>query len=368
MAMTRGEHERRIELFGSQVRILIGAPLIAGTRPAPVAALELEAFLREVHRRLTRFHPSSDLSKLNADPSECCHVSPLLALAIDAGLWAAEETGGLVDPTLTPELERAGYLRTRAGISAAPLGEALLAAPPRRPAGPRASAPWKQVRVDVERGIVRRPPGIRFDTGGSGKGLAADLCAQRLAGYSTFVVDAGGDLRIGGERPDRRLVEIEHPFRPQPAHVLAIVSGAVATSGIASRLWRGRAGFAHHLLDPSTGEPAWTGVIQATALGDTALEAETLAKAALLSGPEGGAALLARRGGLLVLDDGEVIKCGLLRGRQAPVAAHQQPPPRGASGHREELLAQRDLDALQQDRVGAAVARLPRREPDRGAR
>jgi thiamine biosynthesis lipoprotein len=323
--MTSGEYERRVEVFGSQVRILIGAPMIAGARPARVAALELEAFLREVHRRLTRFDPSSELSKLNADPAECCHVSPLLALAIDAGLWAAEVTGGLVDPTLTPELERAGYARTRAGLPAAPLEEALLAAPRRRPARRRACASWKQVHVELDEGIVRRPPGVRFDTGGSGKGLAADLCAQRLGGHATFVVDAGGDLRIGGDRPIKRLVEIEHPFRPEPAHAFEMASGAVATSGIASRIWHRRAGFAHHLLDPSTGEPAWTGVIQATSLGDTALEAEAIAKAALLSGPVRGAALLAHRGGLLVLDDGEVIKCGLLSSRQAPARA--QPPP-----------------------------------------
>jgi len=52
-----------------------------------------------------------------------------------------------------------------------------------------------------------------------------------------------------------------------------------------SRTWTtpdGRA--AHHLLDPSTGRPAWTGLLTTTALAPTTLEAETLAKVALLSG------------------------------------------------------------------------------------
>ncbi len=60
---------------------------------------------------------------------------------------------------------------------------------------------------------------------------------------------------------------------------------------------------AHHLLDAATGRPAYTGVVQATALAPTALEGEALAKAAVLSGPDGGAVWL-RHGGVLVFDDG----------------------------------------------------------------
>jgi FAD:protein FMN transferase len=101
------------------------------------------------------------------------------------------------------------------------------------------------------------------------------------------------------------------------AYVLRLGFGAVATSGRKVRIWRCGHGFchAHHLLDPSTGEPAWTGLIGATALSDTAVEAETLAKAALLSGPEGGRTILNERGGLLVYDDGRVETVGPLNAR-----------------------------------------------------
>jgi len=79
------------------------------------------------------------------------------------------------------------------------------------------------------------------------------------------------------------------------------------------RIWRdGDGRYAHHLLDPASGEPAWTGLIGATALGDTAVEAETLAKAALLSGPAGGREALGGRGGLLVHDSGRVETVGPL--------------------------------------------------------
>ena len=53
------------------------------------------------------------------------------------------------------------------------------------------------------------------------------------------------------------------------------------------------------ILDPATGAPAFTGVVQATALAPTGVLAETFAKAALLAGPEGAEARLPY-GGVIV--------------------------------------------------------------------
>jgi thiamine biosynthesis lipoprotein len=305
-AVALGEHERRFRLFGSHVRLLIGAPLRDGLPSAEAMGIQVEFFLRLLHRRLTRFDPASELCQLNAGPGGRCPVSPTLAVAVDAALWAARRSEGLVDPTLVEQLEAAGYATSLADAPPAPVDQALAAAPERKAARPRPDSHWSHVEVDAAAGFVTRPAGVRIDTGGSGKGLAADLAADRLAGYSSFVVDAGGDLRLGGERPAAREVRIDHPLRDEPAHRFPLDRGAVATSGIRTRLWRTDSGFAHHLLDPATGEPAWTGVIQATSLGATALEAETLAKMAFLSGPERAAGILAQQGGLIVRDDGAV--------------------------------------------------------------
>ena len=306
------EHDRRFPLFGSHVRLLIGEPVDDGVPSAEAKGIQIEFFLRLLHRKLTRFDPSSELCRLNDDSGERCSVSPTLAVTVDAALWAARRSSGLVDPTLVGALEDVGYAESRADVPPAGIEEALAVAPARRPAAPSPRSPWRDVVVDESRGLVSRPPGTRIDTGGTGKGLAADLAADRLGGFSTFVVDAGGDLWLGGERPVERLVRIEHPVRDEPAHRFMLAQGAVATSGIKTRLWRTGTGFAHHLLDPSTGRPAWTGVIQATSLGATALEAETLAKLAYLSGAAGAAEVLAERGGLIVLDDGSVELFGRL--------------------------------------------------------
>jgi thiamine biosynthesis lipoprotein len=54
-----------------------------------------------------------------------------------------------------------------------------------------------------------------------------------------------------------------------------------ATSGTTKRRWgEGR----HHLIDPRTGAPAVTDLIEVSVLAPTALEAEILAKTALILG------------------------------------------------------------------------------------
>jgi thiamine biosynthesis lipoprotein len=224
----------------------------------------------------------------------------------------------LVDPTLVGALEAAGYARSRAGVEPAKLADALAAAPPRQPASPHPRAPWRRITVDLPGCTVRRPLALAFDTGGTGKGLSADTVGRRLSGYERFVVDVGGDLRIGGrdalEHPYE--IEVEHPFNREPIHVLRVGSGGVATSGLRSRVWQNADGsYAHHLLDPVTGKPAWTGLSMVTALAPTALEAETRSKAALLSGPRGAREWLRAHGGIAVHDDGDVELVGPLGAR-----------------------------------------------------
>jgi len=309
-----GEHDLTFDAMGSHVRLLIGEPG-PGMAPAAAAAEQGRRFVEDFDAALSRFKPESELSHLNADPRERIPTSELMRRAVEAGLFAAERSEGLVDPTLVGEIEEAGYVASRAGMAGLPLAEALADAPARQPARPRPEQRWRGFRVDDEAGEVVRPPGLRFDTGGTGKGLAADMLAANLRGYSRFIVDCGGDICIGGADALVHPYEVflEHPISGGRAHVLRLGSGGVATSGINVRIWRDECGrYAHHLLDPATGEPAWTGLVGATALGDSALEAETLSKAALLSGPERGREILAERGGLLIHDSGRVEMVGPL--------------------------------------------------------
>jgi FAD:protein FMN transferase len=264
----------------------------------------------EIERRLSRFDAGSELSRLNADPRACVPATPMLRAAVAAALRAASLTRGLVDPTLLQSVRDAGYRASRAHLGPGPLVEALRTTAARHPARPDPAARWVTVTVDDGAGVIRRPPGLGLDLGGTVKGWAADLVCAQLERAGRCAVDCGGDLRVAAGRgvPVPWEVRVRHPLTGAVAHTFHLAAGGVATSGVDARLWQHDTGdFAHHLIDPATGTSAWTGLLTATALAPTALEAEALAKAALLSGPEGGRRLLlAHHGGVLVHDDGAV--------------------------------------------------------------
>lgn len=321
--------------MGCGIRLLVGGPVSASGADSAEVADGARAMIEDFGARLSRFEAESELSALNSDPRETVPVSPLMAAMVGAALLAAERTGGLVDPTLVDSLEDVGYGRTRRGMKSAGLADALASAPARKPARPNPTGRWREVKVDSTAGTVSRPVGLRLDSGGVGKGLAADSVANLLGDRTRFCVNASGDLRIGGPDAleDPYYVNIEDPFGGPPMLVVRVGEGAVATSGIDSRLWEvGEGAYAHHLLDPSTGSPAWTGIVQATAFAATALEAETLSKQALLSGPSHAREILEGNGGVMVTDDHRIEAIG-------PVADYLRSQETGATHPKEAVSA-----------------------------
>ncbi len=292
------------DCMGTRIGFWIDAAI--GSR-ADAAIAAGQRMLHDFDRRLSRFRPDSELCALNADPAAEVEVSPLLARLVSAAVNAAERSGGLVDPTLVDSVERAGYRKSLAGVRPTPLADALAAAPPAIAARPDPRARWREIQVDRVAGVVRRPPGLRLDSGGCGKGLAADMVAriwhQLLPLGTRFVVDCGGDIRVGTLLPEAEPYDmgVDGPQAESGELTLKINTGAVATSGLGNRLWTDEdGGYAHHLIDPSTGRPAWTGLTTVTAVGPSALIAETIAKTALLSGEDAARRVLEEHGGTLV--------------------------------------------------------------------
>lgn len=295
-----GERSARFDCFGSSCAAFVTGPGAEGSAQGAVA--RVERTLEQWHARFSRFLPGSELSLLNADVRVEVPVSPLMLRLAQAVRLAGARTGGLVDATMVDQIESAGYT-SDLGESLS-LASALALAPSRRPAAAASAPHWQSIEIDTARGILARPPGVRIDSGGLAKGLFADVLAARLQSHASFAVNCGGDLSIGGAEGIVRPVEVESPFDGRVLHSFGVRHGGVATSGIGRRSWLDRDGRpAHHLLDPATGKPAFTGLVQVTALAPSAIEAEVLAKAAILSGPRHAARWL-QHGGVLVRDDG----------------------------------------------------------------
>jgi thiamine biosynthesis lipoprotein len=302
------EASERFPCFGT----LCGAWVIGDSDAgnAERALATVKRCLLRWHRAFTRFDRDSALSRLNDDSASTVVVSRMMARLAGEVVRAGAVSDGLVDGTMVSQLEQAGYRESH--HASLPLAEALSHAPPRKPARASPERRWEMLVVDVAKAQITRPPGVKLDSGGIAKGMFADILGDILAGAESYAVDCGGDLRIGGTGPTPRKVEVQSPFDDGVLHRFKLSHGGVATSGIGKRSWMDAAGHpAHHLLDPGSGRPAFTGVVQATALAATATDAEIRAKAAILSGPRKGLGWL-RDGGVMVFDDGtfQVIEPG----------------------------------------------------------
>src|SRR5207249_3706023 len=165
----------------------------------------------------------------------------------------ASRTGGLFDPTVLPALVAAGYDRDFREVRSAAHGTRSPVPLPSGPAG-------RWAEVELRGRLLRVPTGAALDFGGIGKGWAADVASQHTIGLPWAVVDAGGDLRLGGTPPDGGLdVAVEDPEAPGVEVLrLKLDTGALATSSITHRRWGPSL---HHIVDPRTGRPAVTRVL-----------------------------------------------------------------------------------------------------------
>lgn len=226
-------------------------------------------WLMEMHDRLTRFSPDSELSHLNAAAGRWIDVSPALEALLLESFRAYERSGGLVHVGVLPALLAAGYTRDFAAGPTASTDEAIVA-----PALP------EMLEVDAHRARLR--PGTSVDLGGIAKGWLADRAVERIG--SNALANLAGDLRARGGGPAGE----GWPVGFGATTVLLRGIGA-ATSGTESRRWGPRL---HHLIDPRTGRPAETDLVEVSVLAPTGAEAEVLAKTALLLGRTEGARFL----------------------------------------------------------------------------
>ncbi len=272
--------------------------VVAEAGEAERARAEVAELFERWERTLSRFREDSELSRLNALAGTQVVVSELLLGALTTALAAARATAGLYDPTLLRALERLGYDRSFEHV------------PALAPAATVASAPgggWRRIRLDQRERTVTLPAGVGVDLGGIGKGMAVDAAIERLRadGLRRAMVNAGGDLRVLGTPADLGSwpVAIDGP---KGSLTVPLARGALATSGIGRRRWRQGAAERHHLLDPRSGQPAWTGLWSVTVAAATCARAEVAAKTAFILGQRAGADFLAgkRLAGLLATDSG----------------------------------------------------------------
>jgi thiamine biosynthesis lipoprotein len=261
--------------------------------PAADILPDVERLFASIEKCLSRFDPDSELSRLNKNEKEVFRASPNLIDAVEVALWGAETSAGLYDPTVLPDLEEAGYDRSFDLMeNVAPLSESVrlrqndeLIQPVYR------QFTFQSIHLNRTRREIYKPPELRLDLGGMGKGWAVDRAADRLQGLGPFLVNAGGDIFAYHTPPGQKgwKIDIIHPLKP--GHFMArlyLYHRALATSTIAKRRWQRNGQIMHHLIDPRTGQPAQTDAISVSVVADRTVMAEIFAKVALILGAKQG--------------------------------------------------------------------------------
>ncbi|HEX2810928.1 MAG TPA: FAD:protein FMN transferase [Kineosporiaceae bacterium] len=258
------------------------------------------SMLDEIDRACSRFRDDSDLSRANREAGRWVRVDPLLAAAVRAALDAAEQTEGLVDPTLGHSLVSVGYDRD---FDVVRLGDGPTAIPL-----PAVTDAWRWVEVDPDGG-VRVPDGVALDLGATGKAFAADLISAAIGTRLGIgcMLSLGGDVAVGnaggaendglGDDPGDgdsitfpvpvpvpwQVAISETPDEP-PTAVITLPAGGLATSTVLARRWHRGGAVMHHLLDPATGrpvDPAWR---TASVIATSCLAANTASTATVIMG------------------------------------------------------------------------------------
>jgi len=162
---------------------------------------------------------------------------------------------------------------------------------------------------------ARLPEGMAVDLGSVGKGRAGDLMISILkdAGCESALLDLGGNIQTLGAKPDGSLwkIGIQDPMGDDIIGALSLSDKAVITSGGYERYFVDEDGeLWWHIIDPSTGYPARSGLISATAVGENGAYCDALSTALFIMGPDRAVEFWRERGDfemLLVRDDRRVL-------------------------------------------------------------
>lgn len=279
--------------------ILLNAGQYPGANAAALAALDL---VDQLEDQLSVYRETSEISELNRRAAFTpVEVEPRLFNLLELAEQLHAQTSGAFDVTAGRLSQVWGFTRRRGEVPPAEvLADAL------------ACVGSQHLLLDREAGTIRfGQPGLEINLGSIGKGYALDRCAQLLeqSGAHDYLLHGGNSSVLArgshaGRSEPGWCVGVRNPLRPDRrlGH-LVLHDKALATSGSGTQFFLHEGRRLGHILDPRTGWPA-EGVLSVSVVAETAAEADALATAFYVMGPEGARAYCARNA-----DVGFVMAC-----------------------------------------------------------
>jgi thiamine biosynthesis lipoprotein len=257
------------------------------TRKALNAAL---GEIRRLESIMTTWRSDSELSRVNAAAGKASIlVSKETLDVIQKSLWIARASEGTFDITFEA---MHGLWKFDEDLEAKIPPKALVEEA-------RSLIDYRDIIIDEpNRSVMLRRPGMRMSLGGIAKGYAVDAASRVLsmAGLTSFLVQAGGDLYVRGRKPDGSAwrVGVRDPRGRGPSDYFAMIEiedHAFSTAGDYERSFVLNGRRYHHIIDPRTGYPA-TASRSVTIWATDAFTADAIDDAVFILGVEKGLALV----------------------------------------------------------------------------
>ena len=143
--------------------------------------------------------------------------------------------------------------------------------------------------------------GVQIDLGGIAKGYTSSriMDIYKEKGVTSGLVNLGGNAQVFGTKPDDSLwrVAVQSPdSEDEYLGVLETKDKAIITSGGYERYFEKDGVRYHHILDPRTGYPADSGLMQVTIICDDSVIGDALSTACFVLGLDEGMNLAAKYG------------------------------------------------------------------------
>lgn len=253
--------------------------LTAYDENAETALEQAQNRIRELEKLWSVTDEHSEIYAANHSGGEPVTVSADTAALVHYALTMAEHTVGALEPTLYPVLTAWGFTTDRFQI-------------PEREELDRLLEAVDYTRVSQQDTALTVPDGMQLDLGAVGKGYAADEAAAVLRenGIASALLDFGGNILTIGIKPDGSpwRIGVRDPDSEGNLGVLELAGQGVSVSGGYEKYFVGEDGQRYwHILDPATGAPARSGLVQTAVVSDESKRCDALSTALFVMGLDG---------------------------------------------------------------------------------
>ncbi|KXX64929.1 thiamine biosynthesis lipoprotein [Marichromatium gracile] len=251
---------------------------------------QIDARLEQVNDLMSTYRPDSELSRFNASDSGdwfpvSLELAALVALAERISIFSI----GAFDVTVGPAVNLWGF-----GPGQPP--EQLPSDAQLAEVRERIGFPRLEYRLDPP-ALRKEKPGVYVDLSGIAKGHGVDQVAAVLeaAGVTDYLAEVGGELRASGTKPDatpwRIAIERPEPGVREVHRIVTLHDAAMATSGDYRNFYEHDGKLYSHTINPITARPVTHTLASVSVIAADCAQADALATALLVLGPEAGLAL-----------------------------------------------------------------------------